>query len=52
MLDNLPKKWEIFNDLAIIPNDSVNSLEWRRVLANDESLTEKIWEIFGMHQCF
>ena len=45
MLDNLPKKWEMFGDLAIIPNDSVNSLEWRRVLANDESLTEKIWEI-------
>ena len=47
MLDNLPKKWEMFNDLAIIPNDSVNSLEWRRVLANDESLTEKIWEIIA-----
>ena len=47
MLDNLPKKWEMFNDLAIIPNDSVNSLEWRRVLANDESLTKKIWEIIA-----
>ncbi|MED6338518.1 MAG: hypothetical protein VYC12_05770 [Candidatus Thermoplasmatota archaeon] len=47
MLDNLPKKWEMFGDLAIIPNDSVNSLEWRRVLANDESLTEKIWQIIA-----
>ena len=47
MLDNLPKKWEMFNDLAIIPNDSVNSLEWRRVLANNESLTKKIWEIIA-----
>ena len=47
MLDNLPKKWEMFNDLAIIPNDSVNSLEWRRILANDESLTKKIWEIIA-----
>ena len=37
----------MFNDLAIIPNDSVNSLEWRRVLANDESLTKKIWEIIA-----
>ena len=47
MLDNLPKKWELFDDLAIIPNDSVNSLDWRRVLANDESLTEKIWQIIA-----
>ena len=47
MLDNLPKKWEMFGDLAIIPNDSVNSLEWLRVIANDEPLTEKIWEIIA-----
>ena len=47
MLDNLPKKWEIFSDLAIIPNDSLNSLEWHRILSNNEPLTEKIWEIIA-----
>ena len=47
MLDNLPKKWEIFSDLAIIPNDSLNSLEWHRILSNSEPLTEKIWEIIA-----
>ncbi len=47
MLDNLPKKWEMFGDLAIIPNDSLNSLEWRRILANNESLTEQLWDIIA-----
>ena len=28
LIENLPQKWELFGDLAIIPNSTVNNSQW------------------------
>lgn len=47
MVNFLPKKWELFSDLAIVPSDSLNSKEWQDLLSKNEALSEEIWQIIA-----
>ena len=47
MVNFLPKKWELFSDLAIVPSDSLNSKEWQNLLSKNEALSEEIWQIIA-----
>ena len=47
MVNFLPKKWELFSDLAIVPSDSLNSKEWQGLLSKNEALSEEIWQIIA-----
>ena len=47
MMDNLPKKWELYGDLAILPNDTMNSIEWRNVTTSYHDICNQIWEIIA-----
>lgn len=47
MVNFLPKKWELFSDLAIVPSDSLNSKEWQDLFSKNEALSEEIWQIIA-----
>ena len=47
MVNFLPKKWELFSDLAIVPSDSLNSKEWQDLLSKNEAFSEEIWQIIA-----
>ena len=47
MVNFLPKKWELFSDLAIVPSDSLDSKEWRDLFSKNEALSEEIWQIIA-----
>lgn len=47
MVNFLPKKWELFSDLAIVPSDSLNSKEWQDLFSKNEALSEEIWHIIA-----
>ena len=47
MVNFLPKKWELFSDLAIVPSDSLNSKEWQDLLSKNEALSEEIWQMIA-----
>jgi len=47
MANLLPKKWELFSDLAIVPSDSLNSKEWQDLFSKNEALSEEIWQIIA-----
>ena len=43
MLEQLPKKWEMLGDLALLPSDSFNNEDWQFIL--DASLREQqLWQ--------
>ena len=47
MVNFLPKKWELFSDLAIVPSDSLDSKEWQDLFSKNEALSEEIWQIIA-----
>ena len=48
LIINLPLKWEMFGDLAIIPNSTMNNSQWQELIG---SITQKqrreIWQIIA-----
>tara|TARA_B100000767_G_scaffold78729_1_gene75424 strand:+ start:7824 stop:8975 length:1152 start_codon:yes stop_codon:yes gene_type:complete len=48
LIINLPQKWEMFGDLAIIPNSTMNNSQWQELIG---SITQKqrreIWQIIA-----
>jgi tRNA wybutosine-synthesizing protein 3 len=48
LIVNLPQKWEMFGDLAIIPNSAMNNSQWQVLIG---SITQKqrreIWQIIA-----
>lgn len=47
MVNFLPKKWELFSDLAIVPSDSLDSKEWQDLFSKNVALSEEIWQIIA-----
>ena len=47
MVSCLPKKWELFNDLAILPSGTLESKEWHDICSQNKPLTEEIWQIIA-----
>tara|TARA_B100001564_G_scaffold344838_1_gene342818 strand:- start:168 stop:1313 length:1146 start_codon:yes stop_codon:yes gene_type:complete len=47
MVSFLPKKWEIFNDLAILPSGTLESKEWYDICSKNKSLSKEIWHIIA-----
>ena len=47
MVNFLPKKWELFSDLAILPSDCLNSREWQDLLSKNEALSAEVWQIIA-----
>lgn len=44
MIENLPKKWELHGDLAILPKHSFRSSNWLSILSNQPQLQQQIWQ--------
>ena len=44
MIENLPKKWELYGDIALIPQHSLGSTDWLSVLSNKPQLQQQIWQ--------
>ena len=47
MVSCLPKKWELFNDLAILPSGTLESKEWDDICSQNKPLTAEIWQIIA-----
>ena len=47
MVNFLPKKWELFSDLAILPSDCLNSREWQDLWSKNEALSAEVWQIIA-----
>ncbi|MBL6732188.1 MAG: hypothetical protein ISP82_04460 [Candidatus Poseidoniaceae archaeon] len=48
LIANLPRKWELFGDLAIIPNSTVNNSQWQDVFSRiTQEQTQEIWQIIA-----
>ena len=43
----LPKKWELFNDLAILPSGALESKQWHDICSENEVLAKQIWHIIA-----
>ena len=47
MIENLPKKWELYGDLAILPKHSFRSSNWLSILSNQPKLQQQIWQVIA-----
>ena len=48
LLENLPKKWEILGDLALIPNKSMNNDRWNELIDSLDSKNKiQLWQIIA-----
>jgi tRNA wybutosine-synthesizing protein 3 len=48
LIANLPRKWELFGDLAIIPNSTVNNSQWQDFFGRiSQEQEQKIWQIIA-----
>jgi len=47
MISCLPKKWELFNDLAILPSGTLESKQWHDICSENEVLAKQIWHIIA-----
>ena len=46
LIENLPQKWELFGDLAIIPNSTVNNSQWLDFFSRiTQEQEQEIWQI-------
>ena len=46
LIANLPRKWELFGDLAIIPNSTVNNSQWLDFFSRiTQEQEQEIWQI-------
>jgi tRNA wybutosine-synthesizing protein 3 len=48
MIQCVPKKWELYGDLAIIPTTSFNSTDWQEIFLSQPHLAEKVWQTTAM----
>jgi len=48
MIHCVPKKWELYGDLAIIPNTSFNSADWQEIFNAQPDFRKKVWETTAM----
>ena len=48
MIECVPKKWELFGDLAIIPTTSFNSIDWQKIFHDQSHLAKKVWQTTAM----
>ena len=48
LITNLPRKWELFGDLAIIPNSTVNNSQWQDFFGRiTQEQEQEIWQIIA-----
>ena len=48
LLENLPKKWEILGDLALIPNKAMNNDRWNELIDSLDSKNKiQLWQIIA-----
>ena len=45
LMKNLPRKWELYGDLALIPNDTMSTTHWQHLLAKlNKTEQQSIWQ--------
>ena len=48
LIINLPLKWEMFGDLAIIPNSTMNNSQWQELIGSiTQNQRREIWQIIA-----
>ena len=48
LIVDLPQKWELFGDLAIIPNSTMNNSQWRDLFRSiNQDQEREIWQIIA-----